>query len=112
MPLINLFTSLSEIEKPNELLEELSKQLSISTGKPEYYVMALIQTNLSMTFGGTSDPSCYIEIKSIGAIDPKGMSAKFCKLITDRTQIPSDRIYIRFEDIPASLWGWNGKTFG
>ena len=23
-----------------------------------------------------------------------------------------DRIYISFQDVPASLWAWNGRTFG
>jgi phenylpyruvate tautomerase PptA (4-oxalocrotonate tautomerase family) len=26
--------------------------------------------------------------------------------------IPIDKIYISFEDVPASMWAWNGRTFG
>ena len=26
--------------------------------------------------------------------------------------IPIDKIYISFEDVPASMWSWNGRTFG
>ena len=26
--------------------------------------------------------------------------------------IPIDKIYISFQDVPASTWAWNGRTFG
>jgi len=26
--------------------------------------------------------------------------------------IPIEMIYISFEDVPASMWAWNGRTFG
>lgn len=40
------------------------------------------------------------------------MAATFCQLISERTGIPADRIYIGFDDVKASQWGWNGRTFG
>ena len=112
MPLINVKTSISSIEKPDLLLQDLSNELASLTGKPEQYVMTLLQTNVPMTFSGTTDPCCYVEIKSIGAIDPLRMTSAFCSLIARKTNIPSERIYIGFEDVPAPLWGWDGRTFG
>ena len=50
--------------------------------------------------------------KSIGALRPSEMSAALYELISARTGIPPRRIFIGFEDVPASSWGWNGKTFG
>ena len=93
-------------------LQEISKELSFQTGKPENYVMTTLQTKIPMTFAGSTDPSCYVQVKSIGAIDPSRMSAAFCKLISEKLNIPRNRIYISFEDVPASLWGWDGRTFG
>ena len=26
--------------------------------------------------------------------------------------LPKDKIYISFEDVHASMWAWNGRTFG
>ena len=112
MPLISLKTSLPEIEKTEELLKELSKQLSILTSKPEKYVMTLLEKNLPMTFSGNSEPCCFVEIKSIGSLKPKIMSEIISNVISDKTQIPLERIYINFEDIEASKWGFNGMTFG
>ncbi len=112
MPLINVRTSLSRIENPEVLLQELSSELAVMTGKPEKYVMALLETDVPMLFSGSDKPCCYIEIKSIGAIKPSEMSEVFSKIVSSKTEIPSSRIYISFEDIPAKYWGWDGRTFG
>ena len=112
MPLINVRTSVSSIDNPELLLQELSRELAVLTGKPEKYVMALLETDVPMLFSGSEDPCCYIEIKSIGAIKPSEMSESFCKIVSSKMEIPSSRIYIRFEDIPAKYWGWDGSTFG
>ena len=112
MPLINLRTSLAAVESRDELLLELSAMLAEQTGKPEDYVMTLLETDVPMTFAGSSAPAAFVEIKSIGALRPPAMTAAFCELITARTGIPADRIYIPFDDVPASALGWNGRTFG
>ncbi len=112
MPLINLKVSSSQIKNATELLKDLSSELANMTGKPEKYVMCLIQRDVPMMFGGSEGDCCYVEIKSIGALKPKQMSQVFCKLIQSRTGIPLDRIYINFEDVESSKWGFNGQTFG
>ena len=112
MPLINLRTSVTSVDRCEELLLEMSATLAEQTGKPEDYVMTLLETDVPMTFGGTSAPAALVEIKSIGALHPPAMTAVFCELITARTGIPADRIYITFDDVPASALGWNGRTFG
>ena len=112
MPLITLRTSLASVDRRDELLLELSAMLAEQTGKPEAYVMTLLETDVPMTFGGSSAPAAFVEIKSIGALHPPAMTAAFSELITARTGIPADRIYISFDDVPASAWSWNGRTFG
>lgn len=112
MPLINLRTSLPAVDNRDELLCELSSMLAEQTGKPEDYVMTLLETGVPMTFAGSTEPAAFVEVKSIGALRPPAMTAAFCELITARTGIPASRIYICFEDVPASDLGWNGRTFG
>ena len=112
MPLITVQTSATSIPKSNEFLKALSAEISKLTRKPEQYVMAILNIGVPMSFAGSSEPSCYIEIKSIGALNPSQMSAAICELVNIKTGINSNRIYISFEDVPASLWGWNGRTFG
>ena len=112
MPLINVRTSLPEVADSAALLKELSTALAQQTGKPEAYVMTLLETAVPMTFGGSTEPCAYVEIKSIGALKPPAMTSAFCELIESRTGIPASRIYVAFEDVNASSWGWNGNTFG
>ena len=112
MPLINLRTSLPSVDRRDELLLALSAELAEQTGKPEDYVMTLLETDVPMTFGGSAAPAAFVEVKSIGALHPPAMTAAFSELITARTGIPADRIYITFDDVPASAFGWNGSTFG
>ena len=110
MPYINLSTS-AKVENKEKLLEEISILMSSLTSKSKRFVMAKIDDNCSMYFDDES-PSCFLEIKSIGSINPSEMAKPISDFIYEKMGIPKDRIYISFEDVPASLWAWNGKTFG
>ena len=82
------------------------------TGKPESYVMTLIQSDKNMTFAGSDEPCCFIQLKSIGSLNPSSMSKSLSKLIASKTNININRIYIEFQDVKASHWGFNSSTFG
>ncbi len=116
MPLIKIQTSITAPEKSTveALLKNLSAKLAKHLGKPESYVMTAFDPDVAMTFAGTLDPVCYIEIKSIGTMSPtqtKSMSQDFCAEITEKLGVPSNRIYIEFADATGAMWGWNGGTF-
>lgn len=69
---------------------------------------------VKMSFAGTFEPVCYIEIKSIGNMNPsqtQTMSQDFCQQIEDKLGVPKNRIYIEFADVQRAMWGWNGSTF-
>ena len=112
MPLINVRTSLASVDNAEALLKELSAALAQQTGKPESYVMTMLETAVPMTFGASSEPSVFVAIKSIGSLRPAAMTAAFCDLVSARTGIPTNRIYIQFEDVAAASCGWDGRTFG
>ena len=112
MPLINVRTSLPDLKDGELLLQELSAALAKLTGKPEAFVMTMLQTGVPMTFAGSAEPCAFVEIKSIGALQPSEMSRTFCDLIEARMGISAKRVYIGFEDVQPSCWGWNGNTFG
>ena len=82
------------------------------TGKPESYVMTMLQRDTKMTFAGSDEPCCFVKVKSIGSLSPSSMSKSLCDLISSKTNINKNRIYIEFTDIEASNWGFNGSTFG
>ncbi len=112
MPLINVKISNSEVNNPEKLMQEISSKLANLTGKPESYVMTILQTDALMTFAGSSEACCFAEIKSIGSLKPSVMTEAFCNLIESRTGIPSNRIYIEFTDVEGRNWGFNKNTFG
>ena len=110
MPYINVSTSVKVIDK-EKLLEEISILVSSLTNKSKRFVMAKIEDNCKIYFDGES-PSCFLEIKSIGSLKPSEMAKPISDFVYEKMRIPLDRIYISFEDVPASLWAWNGRTFG
>ena len=117
MPLIKVQSSISqpEAETVKKLLTKLSAKLAQHLGKPESYVMTAFEADKTMTFGGTFDPVCYVEIKSVGTMtadQTKKMSQDFCTEISQQLDISPKRIYIEFADAKGYLWGWNQSTFG
>tara|TARA_Y100001968_G_C19411358_1_gene746479 strand:+ start:1577 stop:1918 length:342 start_codon:yes stop_codon:yes gene_type:complete len=113
MPLIQINTSSKGVlENENSLQKAISKLVADLTGKPEDYVMTMIQKDIMMTFAGSDEPCCFINVKSIGSLEPSSMSKSLCELIASKTNINTNRIYIEFIDVKASHWGFNGSTFG
>ena len=110
MPYINLSTSV-KIDNKKKLLEEISILVSSLTNKSKRFVMAKLEDNSEIYFGDQS-PCCFLEIKSIGSLNPSEMAKQISYFVYKNMGIPIDKIYISFEDVPASMWSWNGRTFG
>jgi len=110
MPYINVSTS-AKVNDKDKLLEEISILISSLTNKSKRFVMAKIDDNSQMYFEDKT-PSCFLEIKSIGSLNPSEMAKPMSDFVYENMGIPIVRIYISFEDVPASLWAWNGRTFG
>ena len=113
MPFIQINTSSKSVVENDDLLQkDISKMIAVLTGKPENYVMTMIQRDAKMTFAGSDEPCCFIKVKSIGSLDPSSMSKSLCEFISSKTNINANRIYIEFSDVKATNWGFNGSTFG
>ena len=110
MPYINISTS-AKIEDKKKLLEEISILVSSLTNKSKRFVMAKLDHNLEMYFDDES-PCCFLEIRSIGSLNPSEMAKPISKFVHDKIGIPIDKIYISFEDVPSAMWAWSGRTFG
>ena len=110
MPFINISTSI-KVEDKQKLLEEISILISSLTNKPKKFVMAKLEDESQLIFDGESQ-CCFLEIKSIGSLNPSLMAQPICSFIYEKIGIPIDKIYICFEDFTAEMWGWNGRTFG
>ena len=110
MPYISVSTS-AIIEDKKKLLEEISILISSLTNKPKRFVMARLDDDSKMYFEDQS-PCCFLEIKSIGSLNPSEMAKPISVFINEKMGIPLDKIYVSFEDVLASMWAWNGRTFG
>jgi len=110
MPYINVSTT-AKVDDKKKLLEEISILISSLTSKSKRFVMAKLDDNCHLYFDNET-PSCFVEIKSIGSLNPSEMAKPISDFVHKKIGIPIDRIYISFEDVPASSWAWNGRTFG
>ena len=112
MPFIQINTSSKSVVDNDLLQKEISKMVADLTGKPESYVMTMIQSNVQMSFAGSDEPCCFIRLKSIGSLKPSSMSKSLCEFIASKTNIKANRVYIEFVDVKPSNWGFNRSTFG
>ena len=110
MPYINVSTSV-KVEDKKKLLEEISILISSLTNKSKRFVMAKLEDNSIMYFDDQG-PCCFFQIKSIGSLNPSEMAKPISTFVNKKLGIPIDKIYISFEDVPSSMWAWNGRTFG
>tara|TARA_B100001287_G_scaffold256252_1_gene240982 strand:+ start:209 stop:544 length:336 start_codon:yes stop_codon:yes gene_type:complete len=111
VPLLNISTN-KEIKNELMLLSNSSAFISSLLNKPENFVMVKLIDSIDMYFSGTNEPCCYIEIKSIGSIEPSKMSKPICDFFSRELEISKERIYIYFQNVDPSMWAWNSRTFG
>jgi len=110
MPYINISTS-TKVDDKKKLLEEISILISYLTNKSKRFVMVKLDDNCQMYFDDEG-PSCFLEIKSIGSLNPSEIAKPISDFVYKKMGIPIEKIYISFEDVPATFWAWNGRTFG
>ena len=115
MPLLKLETTvaLADDKKP-ALLASLSKIVAGTIGKPEQYVMVVVNP-AAMLMSGQPGPAAFVDVRSIGGLGDdvnRQLAQKIGGLLKEFLGVPPDRIYLNFTDVPAANWGWNGDTFG
>jgi phenylpyruvate tautomerase PptA (4-oxalocrotonate tautomerase family) len=100
-------------ERRKVTLEAASSLVAEQLGKPESYVMVLMQHNPDMLFGVDSTPLAYLELKSLGLPEDRtpALSAALCTFMERHFGVPPARVYIEFASPPRHLFGWNGGTF-
>jgi phenylpyruvate tautomerase len=114
MPTLRILTNVQvPAEGRSGLLAHASRAVAEMLGKPESYVMVILEDGRDMLFAGTQAPAAYLELKSLGLTDAKaaGYSRTLCDLLAAALDIPAERVYIEFAAPPARLFGWNGGTF-
>jgi phenylpyruvate tautomerase PptA (4-oxalocrotonate tautomerase family) len=117
MPVLTLLTSAEppQQEKSDALLRDLSASVARVLAKPESYVMTCLEPRSRMTFGGSFEPACLAEIKSIGGLTRETatrLTEVVCKHVHEALGVPPRRTFVVLTDVPAHLWGFDGHTLG
>ena len=115
MPMIRvqLSTSVDEGTKTS-LMQSLSKAVAGGLGKPESYMMVVLEPETAMLMAAQGDPAALVEIRSVGSISPdqaRKLSATVSEIIAS-TGISADRIYSNFMGVQGAMWGHGDRTFG
>ncbi|CAI5973427.1 unnamed protein product [Closterium sp. NIES-64] len=97
-----------------DVMKDLSKVVARVLDRPEEYVMISVKTSIPMCFGGTEAPAAYAEVNAIDRLGPdtnKRLSAAISEILEAKLTVPPNRCYIKFYDVKAADFGWNGSTF-
>lgn len=114
MPYLMVQTNTSvDNDKAQAFVSKASATVSKLLGKPENYVMVSLQPPTPMAFSGSTDPTAYVELKSIGLPETSTteLSNVLCALVSEELGIDKARVYIEFANAQRHMWGWNSATF-
>ena len=112
MPLLQVNTNASVNDK-TAFISTASHAVADMLGKPESYVMVILNSEASMSFAGGNEPCAHLKLKSLG-LDESATAAysqTLCELIERELGVSSSRIYIEFSGPPRHMWGWDKRTF-
>lgn len=113
MPYFSIETNkLIDKDQNLELMKKATSFLSGIMNKPEQVIMVAIKPGKPCIFGGTDDPTAFVQVKSLGLEIGRcpEYSNKLCGFIENEMGIPMDRVFIDFANIDGKLFGYNGTT--
>jgi phenylpyruvate tautomerase PptA (4-oxalocrotonate tautomerase family) len=116
MPMIRVQLSapVSDPKRP-PLMKRLSATVASLLGKPESYMMVVLETETSMLMSGKTDLAALVELRSVGTISAKqatDLSREITALLGEETGVAGNRVYLNFTGVPGAMWGHDGATFG
>ena len=95
------------------LTEAFGEAITLLPGKSEEWLMLSFEDNQRMAFRGTCENDlCYVEVNLLGSAKREAydnLTARLCEIISETLGIPSDGIYIKYEE--AKTWGYDGFNF-
>ncbi|GFT81772.1 uncharacterized protein TNCV_4336312 [Trichonephila clavipes] len=105
MPLCVFYTNVPDKDVPKTFEVDLSKLIADVFSKPLEKVVINVLPGQRMVSGGTSEPTCWMNLWSIGVFDAErnpGYATKLYPFITESLGIASDKIVLLFHDIAAT----------
>lgn len=117
MPLLRVQTSATIDEAARHgLLLALSKKTAELLGKPEAYVMVVLEPDTAMSMaGGADSAAAFFEVRSVGDLSAdkaRDLSSALSEIIGGSLGIASDRIFGNFSGWSGAMWGFRGATLG
>ncbi|RAL50841.1 hypothetical protein DM860_015988 [Cuscuta australis] len=115
MPSLSLFTNVPvDAVVASDILKDATKAVARIIGKPESYVMVLLNAGVPIAFSGSEAPAAYGEMMSIGGLGPSvngKLSSTVAEILQTKLSIDASRFYIKFYNVQRSFCGYNGSTF-
>ena len=113
MPFIQVKTNTAiSSETETALKADLGQAISLLPGKSENWLMIDFAPEAHLWFRGTDAPAVIAEVSVVGSFsggDYQKLTAELCRIFSSRLPVPSDRIYVKYSEVP--FWGWNGSNF-
>ena len=116
MPMIRIQTSIAiDEEKQTTMMSTLSTAVAELLGKPESYMMLILEPDTTIMMSGTAEAAALVEVRSVGSIseeEAKNLSGKISEILGKEIGVGAGRIYLNFQGVPGVMWGFDGRTFG
>ena len=114
MPYIETKTSVAVSDKQSkELKAAFAEAIEIIPGKSEEWLMLNTVGECKIAFrGDDATPTAMIKVEIFGRARDEEydrLTAAICEKASEILGVPSDRIYVRYEEV--SHWGYNGFNF-
>ena len=113
MPYIKTTTNVGvSAGQEQAIKQKLGKAIEIIPGKSERWLMLSIIPDVKMYFHGDADKMAFVEVSIFGRASQQNyqaLTAEITKILGDELGIPSDYVYVKYEE--SSNWGWNGSNF-
>lgn len=115
MPFIHITSNIASTSlNVTETTTALSQRVAKAMGKSsEKLLMVQLSLDAPLSFNGSQEPAAFVYVRSIESFDSETnqkTSAALCATVSELLQVPSDRIFINFIQIPATHWGYNSST--
>ncbi len=116
MPFINTKATIQIDEQKQEALKAgFAGLVEECFGKNEKWLMVGFEPKTDLWFGGSKqEKAAFISVSLVG--DPPSeiyetFSDRLCSLFEQELDIPGKNIYVVFQPVTHTDWGWNHQTF-
>lgn len=114
MPYLHVQTNANpSVPERSAFLDAATEAVAKELGKNKAYVMACIETGLSLNFNSSEIPAAFMELKVLGLDSSKNkiLATVLSDLARVHLHVDEDRCFSRFVDTPRGHWGLGNDVF-